>query len=409
MGELTATEAKAAREPGRYPDGDGLYLVIGKRGGKSWMLRIQKDGRRRDIGLGSFKKVPLKLARERAQIAREQVERGIDPVAEKAKAKGIPTFEAAARSVHAELTPSWKNPKHAAQWIATLEAYAFPAFGNRSIAEIDAALVRDCLATIWLTRPETARRLRQRIRTVIDWAVAKGCRDASLAMPVIDKALPRQREKKKHHPALPHDELPVFMGELRERESKGRLSLEFAILTAARTSEVLEMPWTELDLEAAVWRIPADRMKGDREHVVPLSDPAIAIIKRMEPHKSAHNPFVFAGQSRAKPQSNMTLNKVVRDLHGVELKAGRKGFIDPHMDGRTATPHGFRSTFRDWVAEQTNWPRELAEAALAHAVPDKAEAAYQRGTMLEKRRELMAAWASYCEGANGGNVVRLAR
>lgn len=409
MGKLTAAAVKAAKEPGRYGDGDGLYLVIAKRGGKSWIVRVQKGGRRRDIGLGSAKKVSLKLARERAAEVRSQVEVGIDPVAERQKAVGIPSFAEAARTVHAENAPSWKNPKHANQWINTLETYAVPVFGNRSVAEIDAAAVRDCLASIWLEKPETARRLRQRIRAVIDWAVAKGYRDTSLAMPVIDKALPKQREKKKHHPALPYSQLPEFMEKLRARESKGRLSLEFAILTAARTSEVLEMPWEELDLEAALWRIPAARMKADREHVVPLSDAAIAIVEQMKPHKSAHNPFVFPGQSRGKPQSNMTLTKVVRSLHKAELDAGRGGFVDPHMNGRTATPHGFRSTFRDWVAEQTNWPREIAEAAIAHSVKGKSEAAYQRGSMLEKRRELMVAWAVYCEGANGGNVVRLAR
>jgi hypothetical protein len=195
MGRLTATAVKAANLPGRYGDGDGLFLLVGKTGGKSWMVRVQKDGRRRDIGLGSAAKVPLKLARERAVEVRQQVEVGIDPVAERRRAAGVPTFAEAARLVHAEHKTSWKNGKHQAQWLSTLETYAFPAFGQRSVTDVYAAAVRDALAAIWLDKPETARRLRQRIRTVIDWAVAKGYREAGLAMPIIDKALPRQRAK----------------------------------------------------------------------------------------------------------------------------------------------------------------------------------------------------------------------
>ncbi len=226
MGTLTATEVKAKTQPGRYGDGDGLFLLVGKGGAKSWMVRVQKDGRRRDIGLGSASKVPLKLARERAGQVREQIEAGIDPVAERRKAAGIPTFREAAKLVHAEHKGGWKNDKHKAQWLSTLESYAFPAFGDRSVAQVETADVRDALAAIWLTKPETARRLRQRIRTVIDWAVAKGYRNASLAMPVIDKALPKQRAKVHHHEALPYAELPEFMGKLRESESMGRLALE---------------------------------------------------------------------------------------------------------------------------------------------------------------------------------------
>ena len=391
MGSLTATAVKAASEPGRYGDGDGLFLLVGKRGAKSWMVRIQKDGRRRDIGLGSASKVPLKLARERATEVRQQVEAGIDPVAERRKAAGIPTFSEAGKAVHAEHKASWKNRKHRAQWLSTLEAYAFPAFGDRSVADVDAAAVRDALATIWLEKPETARRLRQRINTVIDWAVAKGYREAGLALPVIDKALPKQRAKVKHHAALSYAELPEFMGKLRKRDSMGRLALEAAILTAARSGEVRLATWGELDLEGATWTIPAERMKARREHIVPLSPQAVALFERMKAHRRGDSELVFPGIKRGKPLSDMTLTKVLRDM------------------GRDVTAHGFRSTFRDWVAEQTTWPADLAEAALAHVVSDKTVAAYQRGSMLEKRRELMAAWADYCEGMSGGNVVRLAR
>ncbi|WPZ02642.1 tyrosine-type recombinase/integrase [Blastomonas marina] len=391
MGSLTATAVKAASEPGRYGDGDGLFLLVGKRGGKSWMVRIQKDGRRRDIGLGSASKVPLKLARERAGAVREQIEAGIDPVAERRKAAGIPTFREAAKQVHAEHKASWKNAKHKAQWLSTLESYAFPAFGDRSVAQVDAPAVRDALAAIWLEKPETARRLRQRIRTVIDWAVAKGYREAALAMPVIDKALPKQRGKVRHHKAVPYTEMPAFMRELRETESMGRLALEAAILTAARSGEVRLATWGELDLDAATWTVPAERMKAGREHVVPLSEPAVALFERMKPHRrdDSKAALVFPGMKRGKPLSDMTLTKAMRDM------------------GRTETPHGFRSTFRDWVAEQTTWPADLAEAALAHVVSDKTVAAYQRGSMLEKRRELMTAWGNYCIGDSAAKVLSI--
>ena len=391
MGKLTATAVKAASEPGRYGDGEGLFLLVGKRGGKSWMVRVQKEGRRRDFGLGSASKVTLALARDRARQVRSQVEAGIDPVAERAKAAGIPTFREAAAKVHAEHKGGWKNEKHRKQWLATLETYAFPAFGDLGVDKVDAPAVRDALAAIWLAKPETARRLRQRIATVIDWAVAKGYRDASLAMPVIDKALPKQRTKAKHHAALPYADLPVFTAQLRERESMGRLALEAVILTAARSGEVRLMTWGELDLEAATWVVPAERMKAGREHVVPLSSQAVNLFTRMKAHRRGDTDLVFPGAKRGKPLSDMTLTKVLRDMD---------------LD---AVPHGFRSTFRDWVGEETTWPAEIAEAALAHVIADKTQAAYERGTKLEKRRELMAAWADYCEGTSGGNVVRLTR
>ena len=389
MGRLTATAIKAANAPGRYGDGDGLFLLIGRTGSKSWMVRVQKDGRRRDIGLGSAAKVTLALARDRARTVRSQVEAGIDPVAERRKAAGIPTFRESAAIVHAEHKHGWKNGKHRAQWISSLDAYAFPAFGDVAVSAVEAPVVRDALAAIWLTKPETARRLRQRIATVIDWAVAKGYRDGPLAMAVIDKALPKQRAKVKHHAALPHAALPAFMTSLRAKETMGRLALEAAILTAARSGEVRLATWAELDLDAALWTVPAARMKAGREHVVPLSRQAAAVFERMKPHRRGDTDLVFPGTKRGKPLSDMTLTKALRDMA-----------VD-------AVPHGFRSTFRDWVAEQTNWPADLAEAALAHVIADKTVASYQRGTMLDKRRELMAAWANYCEGASG-NVVRLA-
>jgi len=387
---LTATAVKAARAAGRYGDGNGLFLLVGRGGGKSWLVRIQKDGRRRDFGLGSAAKVPLSLARDRAALVRSQVEAGIDPIAERRKAAGIPTFRQAATLAHAEHKGSWANGKHQAQWLSSLEAYAFPAFGDVSVAAVDAPAVRDALAAIWLQKPETARRLRQRIRTVIDWAVGKGYRDGPIAMTVIDKALPKQRERVKHHAALPYADLPAFMGELRRKETMGRLALEAVILTATRSGEVRSAMWSELDLEGATWTVPATRMKARREHVIPLSGASLALFAKMKGHRRGDSELVFPGTVKGKPLSDMTLTKALRDM------------------GLSVTAHGFRSTFRDWVAEMTNWPAELAEAALAHMVADKTVAAYQRGSMLEKRKAMMAAWANYCDGASGGNVVRIA-
>lgn len=389
MGKLTATAVNAAKAPGRYGDGDGLFLLVGKTGAKSWMVRIQKDGRRRDLGLGSAAKVPLKLARERAALARSQVEAGIDPVAERRKAAGIPTFREAAALVHAEHVKAWRNGKHQKQWLSTLEAYAFPAFGDMSVALVDAPAVRDALAAIWLTKGETAQRLRQRIRTVIDWAVAKGYREASLAWPVIDKALPKQRKRVKHHASMPYSDLPAFMATLRERESMGRLAMEALILTAARSGEIREAVWSEFDLEARRWTIPAERMKAEVEHVVPLSDPAVALLQRMKAHKRANCDLIFPGNVKDKPLSDMTLTKALRDM------------------GLTVTAHGFRTTFRTWVGEQTSFPGELAEAALSHVNSNKVEAAYLRTDYRDRRVDLMEAWGRYCKGTSSGNVVRL--
>lgn len=388
MGKLTATAIAAQKPPGRYADGDGLYLLVGPTGSKSWLCRVQKDGRRRDFGLGSVKKVPLADARKRAEQVRIQVEAGLDPVAERRKAAGIPTFREAAAIVYAEQRKAWRNKKHNAQWLSSLEAYAFPAIGDLSVNAIDTGMVRDLLAAIWLTKNETARRVRQRVNAVMDWAVAKGYREAPLAVAVINRSLPKGAAKVKHHAALPYADLPDFMVRLRSRESMGRLALEALILTAARSGEIRGATWAEFDLEAGLWTIPASRMKAARAHVVPLSPTAIALFRRMHANRLAHTELVFPGQKRGKPLSDMTLAKVCRDM-GVE-----------------AVPHGFRSTFRDWVAETTQFPADLAEAALAHVIADKTVAAYQRGTMLEKRRALMIAWADYCDGRSG-SVVRL--
>lgn len=355
-----------------------MYLVVGQTGAKSWIVRVQKDGKRRDIGLGSASKVPLKLARERASQIRSQIEAGIDPVLERRKAAGIPSFKEAAKLVHAEHRRGWKNGKHQAQWLSTLEAYAFPYFGDQAVSQIDTASVRDALAAIWLAKPETARRLRQRINAVVDWAVAKGYRESGLAMPVIDKALPKQRDRVSHFQAMPYAELPKFLAYLRRRNSVSRLALEAVILTAARSGEVRLATWNEVDLEGRLWTIPAERMKAGREHVIPLSDEAVSVFERAKQFERGPKSFVFPGTLKDKPLSDMTLTKILRDQK------------------RSETVHGFRSSFRDWVAEQTTYSPEIAEVALAHVNSNKTEAAYLRSDQREKRRNLMQDWAEFC-------------
>jgi integrase len=380
MGRLSAAVIKAAKLPGRYGDGDGLYLLIGPSGARSWMCRVQKSGKRRDIGLGSAKKVTLAQARERASKVRSQVEAGIDPIIERRKEAGIPTFREAAAQVFAENHKSWRNAKHKAQWLSTLTAYAFPHFGDASVSEVDGPHVRDALVAIWLEKPETARRVRQRVVTVIDWAIAKGYRSLPLPLAAMNKSLPKSRVKAAHHNALPYAQVPAFIENLHERESIGRLAFEALILTAARSGEIRMAAWSEVDLDAKLWTIPAERMKAGRAHVVPLSQPALDILTRASAFREARSDLIFPGRVSGKPLSDMTLTKICRDMD------------------INAVPHGFRSSFRDWVAEETDFDGAIAEMALAHSISNKVEAAYRRGNLLEKRRKLMEAWGMYCGG-----------
>lgn len=378
MGRLSATAVKAAKEPGRYGDGDGLYLLIGRTGARSWMCRVQKDGTRRDIGLGSVKKVSLALARERAAKVRSQIEAGIDPITERRKEAGIPTFREAAAIVFAENKKNWRNAKHRDQWLSTLTKYAFPHFGDMAVSKVDGPQVRDALVAIWLDKPETARRVRQRIVAVIDWAIAKGYRTMPLPIAAMNKSLPRAKAKPVHHSALPYADVPTFIAKLRARESVGRLAFEALVLTAARSGEIRGAVWSELDLKKKLWTIPAERMKAGREHIVPLSDAAVSAFQRAEAYREMRSDLVFPGMKYGKPLSDMTLTKVCRDLEV------------------PAVPHGFRSSFRDWVAEETDFDGDVAEMALAHTIENKVEAAYRRGNLLEKRRALMDAWAQHC-------------
>ena len=389
MGNLNATQVRTLKEPGRYSDGDGLILNVKEGGSKSWLLRLQHDGKRREFGLGSLKDVSLADAREKAGVVRKQVREGADPVAEKQKQRErVPTFREAAKTVHKEHQRGWKNGKHQAQWLATLEAYAFPAIGDLSVEAIEGRMVRDVLADIWLEKPETARRVRQRIGAVLDYAYSKGWRTQEAPMRSVTKGLPRQPRKTGHFEAMPYSDVPAFLATLRERDSMGRLALEALILTAARSGEVRGATWDEIDLDAALWTIPGKRMKAGKAHTVPLSPVAVEVFKRAAGLRLKGSELVFYGQKPGRPLSDMTLLKVLRDM---ELPF---------------TVHGFRSAFRDWAAEETSFPGEVAEAALAHAIPNKVEAAYRRTDFLEKRRNLMAAWSGYCSEASA-NVVAL--
>jgi len=309
---------------------------------------------------------------------RTWVELGLDPLFERRKAQGIPTFREATAKVLAQHRSTWRNEKHEKQWIRTLEVHAFPHLGNVQVNDITGPMIRNVLAEIWLSKPETARRVRQRIGTVLDWAYASGYRDSEAPMRAISKGLPRQPKKDGHYAAMQYSKVSAFIPRLRERESYSRLALEFTILTAARSGEVRHAVFDEFDLEAKLWTIPEERMKARREHVVPLCPRAVRIIERCTELRIHGLPLVFPGARMRKPMSDMTLTKLLRDMK------------------ETCTVHGFRSAFRDWASEETNHQSDVAEAALAHAVKDKTEAAYRRGNLLEKRRLLMDDWAAYC-------------
>ena len=376
---LNVLAIRAIDKPGRYADGNGLYLKVDASGAKRWELRTVVRGKRCDRGLGGIKAVTLAEAREEARKYRAMARNDEDPLAEKRLArKVVPTFQVAAETVHKTHAKAWKNAKHGDQWINTLKTYAYPVFGDRRVDQIDTPEILKALSPIWLTKQETARRVRQRIGTVLDWAKAAGFRSGNNPVEEISKALPRQSERKGHHAAIPYAEVPAFVGGFTGRDAATipDLAFEFLILTAARTGEVLEARWDEIDFEQAAWTIPAGRMKAGREHRVPLAPRCIELLVQAK-KLAAGSDFIFPGRAGAKPMSNMVLLMTMRRLKSAY------------------TVHGFRSAFRDWASERTNFARELCEAALAHIVKDKTEAAYRRGDLFEKRRELMDAWAAF--------------
>lgn len=379
---LTAVQVRNTKLAGRYADGNGLYLVVDDSGARRWLLRTVVRGRRRDIGLGSAMLVPLAEARELARVLRKVAREGGDPLMERdQRSQTVPTFKVAAETVHREHESTWRNAKHGAQWINTLSKYAFPYIGEKRVDEIHTPDIRQVLAPIWTTKAETARRVRQRMTVVFDWAKASGHRSGDNPVDGVTSGLPKQTESVKHHPALPYPEVPAFVQALRASNSGVIVkdAFEFLILTAARTGEVLGARWDEVDADGKLWVIPAHRMKAKREHRVPLSERCIAILNAAKAYRGKSS-YLFPGRSEARPLSGMTFTKVMRTMKA------------------PGTPHGFRSSFRDWVSEATHYSRDVAEMALAHTIENKVEAAYRRGDLLQKRRDLMESWEDFCNG-----------
>lgn len=374
---------------GRHADGRGLYLLVDGPGSRRWVLRVMVRGRRRDIGLGSAHDVSLADAREKARRLRKIAKDGGDPLAER-RQKASPEFETAARKCFEERADAWRNERHRAQWIASLEAYAFPIIGRTPVDQIGTPEVLKVLTPIWLSKAETARRVRQRIGLVLDWAMAQDYRPTRSPTHEIGRVLPQQKGDTKHHAALPYADVPGFLKKFRATGAAdvSKDAMEFLILTACRTSEVLGARWSEMNLSAATWTIPGDRMKSGRLHTVPLQSRAVEILKARKAAHSGKGDLVF----EAKPDQSLSNMTLLVGMRRLELDA---------------VPHGFRSSFRDWAAERTTAPREVAEACLAHVVPDKVERAYKRTEFLERRRKLMDAWAAHCGG--GAKVLRFPR
>jgi integrase len=398
---LSTTKINALRERGFYADGGGLYLQVAPGGSKSWVFRFKESGKARDMGLGPLHTIPLSIAREKATDCRRLRLDGVDPIEKRraeraalqsAQAK-VMTFDECAEAYLADNQASWRNPKHRQQWKNTLATYASPIIGALPVQTIDTGHVTKILRPIWQEKPETASRVRGRIETVLAWATVHGHRtgdNPARWKGHLEEAFPAKGKvrKVKHHAALPYADMGAFMADLKDREGAAALALQFTILTAARTSETLKAEWSELDLAEKVWTVPAERMKAEREHRVPLSPAALAILQGLP----KRGKYLFAGDNAKKPLSEMSMLMLLRRM------------------GRDVTAHGFRSTFKDWARESTSFPNEVSEAALAHVNGDKVEAAYARGDLFEKRRKLMDAWASFCTApARKGNVVGIGR
>jgi integrase len=399
----TKRVARFLKTPGRYPDGDNLYLRVSTPGNASWLLRYERDGRERMLGLGPIATINLAEARVRAKAARQLLLDGIDPIDQKradkaqralAAARAI-TFAEAARDWHKQHEASWKNPKHARQVIDTLATYAFPKIGALPVSAIDTGLVLKCIEPHWQDTTETMSRVRGRIEAVLDWATVRGYRtgeNPARWKGHLAEVLPSRSKiaKPNHHAALPYAEIGAFMAELRSRDAVAARALEFTILTAARTGEVIGAKWDEIELKERVWTVPEGRMKGGKEHRVPLSNRAIKILSELP--REEGNDYIFIGPSDGAGLSNMAMTAVLK----------RMGHGD-------VTVHGFRSAFKDWADECTNTPIHVTQMALAHVIGDKVEAAYRRGDLYAKRKVLMDRWASYCAKKTNGVVVPLQR
>jgi integrase len=389
---LSALSVVRLTGPGYYCDGGGLYLQVSPAGARSWVYRYRHEGRLREMGLGGLRRVSLADARERAQGCRRQLGNGLDPIEERRRERSQRAAQLARTKTFDECTTAyikanragWKNEKHVAQWESTLATYASPFIGSLSVRDIDTAHIVSVLEPIWEAKPETASRVRGRVEAVLDWAKAHRYRDdenPARWKGHLDKVLPARTKVRKvrHHAALPYAEVAAFIKTLRVQEGLAARALELAVLTAARTNEVIGARRSEFDLEAGMWTVPAERMKAQRAHRVPLSATAVVLVRRLLGDTDTE--LLFPGGKKEKPLSNMAMLTVLRRMK-------RNGL----------TVHGFRSTFRDWAAECTTYPNEMAEMALAHTVDDKVEAAYRRGDMFQRRRQMMDDWAMWCEG-----------
>jgi len=404
MNRLSAMAVAKASKRGMIADGGGLYLRITASGSKNWIFRFNRDGRLRDMGLGAYPAISLAQARKLATECREHLARGVDPITDrdrrKAKARAEEskalTFDEAARQYIAAHESGWRNEKHRYQWRQSLAHYASPYFGSVGVADIETHHVLSALEPIWHAKPETASRVRGRIEAILDWCKARGLRDGENCARWrghLAHLLPARSKvaKVKHHSALPWQDVPEFMAELREREAPAARALEFLILTAGRSGEVLKARWDEIDLRKRVWTVPAERMKAGVAHRVPLSDRAVEIIEAMAAARQSD--FIFPGHRKGRPLSDMALLMLMRRMGRGDL-----------------TSHGFRASLRDWAAEATGFPHEVCEQALAHTISSAVERAYRRGDLFEKRRKLMQAWADFCaRPADAGEVVSIHR
>lgn len=399
INRLTAKAVEKKTAAGLFHDGLGLYLQVSTGGAKSWLLRYALNGKPQWMGLGSYNDLSLEQARTQRDAKRGILKEGVDPIAareaEQSKrqlaAARTMTFDHCADAYIKSHRAGWKNAKHTSQWTNTLKTYASPIFGGTPVQAIDTAAVMEVLEPIWTTKTETATRVRSRIELILDWAKARGLRSGenpALWRGHLDKLLPQRSKIQavRNHLALPYPDAPHFMTNLRERTGVAAKAVEYLILTAARVSEAVNATWAEVDTEKRVWTIPAARMKANREHRVPLSDAALAVLRAMQAQRQSD--YLFPGWKIKRPITGAACLKLLRDGGLSEL-----------------TVHGFRSTFRDWCAEQTNYPRDVCEMALAHTIKDKAEAAYRRGDLLEKRARLMDDWAKYLAQPRAASVT----
>jgi len=399
---LSAVQVKTEKKRGLHADGGGLYLQISSFQTKSWVFRFSRNKRSRDMGLGPYPDISLSRAREEAQRCRESLREGLDPIEER-KSKRITLFTETAKivtfrecaekyiNIH---SVAWSNVKHVKQWTSSLETYAFPFIGDLSVMEVDISLILKILEPIWHTKPETASRIRGRIESILDWAAARKYREGENPARwkgSLDKLLPSRSKvrKVKHHAALPYDDIAEFIAALRKQSSISAMGLELLILTACRTGEIIKARWDEFDFDKQLWTIPEERMKSGREHRVPLSLDTLEVLKKL--NEVSTEGFILPGQRPNSSLSNMAFLQLLKRMKRPDL-----------------TGHGFRSSFKDWSAECTQYPNEVSEMALAHTVGSKVEAAYRRGDLFEKRRRLMDDWASFCNQPSSEGINPIA-